>query len=183
MHYRIMEDGNEMFTRTKEATMSRKGLIVVAVIAAMLVPALAMAAAKVTVSITAEKEIVVTENGKKVIKTVAAKEFVPGDTISYTVNYANTGNETATNAVIDDPVPLGTAYITDSATGAGADIMFSIDKGKTFKKPTLLFYEVDVDGKKVKKTASPDLYTDIRWTISSIPAGASGKVGFKVRVK
>ena len=163
--------------------MSKKVVVAAAVVAVMLLPAMAMAAAKIVVSISAEKEVVVTENGKKVMKMAAAKEFVPGDTISYTINYTNTGNEAATNAVIDDPVPLGTAYVNDSATGTGADIMFSIDKGKTFKKPTLLFYEVDVEGKKVKKTASPDLYTDIRWTITSIPAGASGKVGFKVRVK
>jgi uncharacterized repeat protein (TIGR01451 family) len=178
-----MEDYNRMFTRTKEATMRKKGLVAVAVMTVMLLPAMAMAAAKISVNITAEKEVVVTEKGTKVLKTVPAREFVPGDTISYTVSYVNTGNETATNAVIDDPVPQGTAYITDSATGVGTAITFSIDKGKTYKKPTLLFYEVDVNGKTVKKTASPDLYTNIRWTIASIPAGASGKVGFKVRVK
>jgi uncharacterized repeat protein (TIGR01451 family) len=152
-------------------------------VAIMLLPAMAMAAANIAVSITAEKEVTVTENGKKVVKAVPAKQFTPGDTIIYTVNYTNTGNEAATKAAIDDPVPQGTTYITNSATGADADITFSIDKGKTYKKPTLLIYEVNVNGKKEKKTASPDLYTNIRWTVASIPAGASGKVGFKVRVK
>ena len=163
--------------------MRKKGLVSAAVIAVMLLPAIAMAAANIAVSITAEKEVIVTENGKKVVKAVPAKQFAPGDTIIYTVNYTNTGNETATKAVIDDPVPQGTAYMTNSATGEGADITFSIDKGKTYKKPTLLIYEVTVDGKKEKKTASPDLYTNIRWTVATVPAGASGKVGFKVRVK
>lgn len=163
--------------------MSKKGLIIAAVITVMLLPAMAMAAANIAVSITAEKEVTVTENGKKVVKAVPAKQFTPGDIIIYTVTYTNKGNETATKAVIDDPVPHGTYYVTSSATGEGADITFSIDKGKTYKKPTLLIYEVTVNGKKEQKTASPDLYTNIRWTVDSIPAGASGKVGFKVRVK
>ena len=178
-----MEDDNEMLTKTKETTMSKKALVIAAAITVMLVPAMARAAANIAVSITAEKEVTVTENGKKVVKAVPAKQFAPGDTIIYTVNYMNTGNEAATNAVIDDPVPQGTSYVTNTATGEGADITFSIDKGKNYKKPTLLFYEVTVNGKKEKKTASPDLYTNIRWTVATVPAGASGKVGFKVKVK
>jgi uncharacterized repeat protein (TIGR01451 family) len=178
-----MEYDNEMLTQTKEATMSKKSVVIAAVIAVMLVPAMALAAANVAVSITAAKQVTVKENGKKVVKVVPAKQFLPGDTIIYTVDYTNTGNEAATQAVIEDPVPQGTYYVTDSATGAGADITFSIDKGKTFQKPTLLFYEVAVNGEKEKRTASPDLYTNIRWTVATIPAGASGKVGFKVKVK
>ncbi len=148
--------------------------------AIMLLPAMAMAAANVAVSITAEKEVVVTESGKKVTKAIPAGEFVPGDTIIYTITYVNTGNETATNAVIDDPIPQGTNYIANSATGAGADVTFSIDKGKTYKKPALLVREA---GKKEKRPAPPELYTNIRWTVATIPAGANGKLGFKVRVK
>lgn len=174
---------NEPFTINKEVTMRNKVVIYGLFIAIMMLPAMAMAAGDVSVSIKTEKQEVVVKNGKTLTQIVPATKFAPGDTIIYTITYTNKGTEPATNAVIDDPIPQGTAYVTNSATGASADITFSIDKGKTYKKPTLLIYEVDVNGKKEKKTASPDLYTNIRWTVASIPAGTSGKVGFKVKVK
>ena len=107
-----------------------------------------------------------------------------GDIVIYTINYVNTGDEAATNAYLDDPIPKGTVYIPGSAFGDNADIIFSIDGGKTFKKPSMLTYEVKLpNGKAEKKVASPEQYTNIRWTISTIPARGNGQVGFKVKVK
>ncbi|MBU5635292.1 DUF11 domain-containing protein [Geomonas sp. Red69] len=151
------------------------------ILAAM--PLVAWAQPKVTITMKAEKEVSVTAKGKQVKKRVAAKGVQPGEEIIYTLSYQNSGNEAAKDVVISDPIPAGTAYIPGSASETG-DLAFSIDKGKTFKKPTLLTYELKGNtGKMEKKVASPDEYTDVRWTIPQVPAGGTGSVSFKVKVK
>lgn len=147
------------------------------------VPLAAWAQPKVEISIKAEKEVTVTAKGKQVKRRIAAKGIEPGEELIYTLNYANVGSEPAKDVVISDPIPAGTAYIPGSATETG-EVAFSIDKGKTFKKPTLLTYEVKgKDGKVQKRVASPEDYTDIRWTIPSIAVGEKGSVSFTVKVK
>jgi len=149
-----------------------------------LAPAAAFAAAKVSIKIKAEKEVVAIRGGKKQTRIVPAAKFAPNDLIIYTISYTNTGNEPATNAVVDDPIPAGTSYVPGSAKGEGAEIVFSIDKGKTFEKPTLLTYEVTgAGGKKEKQVAAPEAYTNVRWIVAHIPPKATGKLEFKVRVK
>jgi uncharacterized repeat protein (TIGR01451 family) len=133
----------------------------------------------VSISITAEKEVTV----NKVTKKIAATTINPGDVIFYTLNYINSGDDVATSVVLNDPIPAGTSYIPGTAYGEGADIIFSVD-GKTFKKPSLLTYEIkNRNGSFEKRTASPEEYTNIRWVITKIAAGARGNVGFQVRIK
>jgi uncharacterized repeat protein (TIGR01451 family) len=137
------------------------------------------AEALITVNMKAEKEVTV----NKVTKRVAADKVNPGDVIFYTINYVNSGDKEATNSFLDDPIPKGSVYIPGSAFGDNAEITFSIDGGKTFKKPSLLTYEVKVNGKMEKKTASSEQYTHIRWTVNVVPAHGKGRVGFQVQTK
>jgi len=154
------------------------------VLAGLLLPLTVFAGPLVSVSIKAEKQVAAVTNGEKVTKRVAAANVDPGDVIFYTLNFVNSGDEAATNAVLDDPIPKGTAYLPGSAFGKNAEITFSIDNGNTFKKPSLLTYEVKMpSGKTEKRSASPEEYTHIRWTVSVIPANGSGQVGFQVRMK
>ena len=154
------------------------------VVACLLIPAVALAKPQVSISIKAEKKVTVVENGQEVVKQIPAEEVLPGETLIYTLSYTNAGNEAATNVVINDPIPEGAAYVLESASGEGTDISFSIDGGKTFKKPSMLTYEVKLaDGTKEKRVASPEEYTHIRWTIRKVRAGGSGQLGFQVRVK
>ena len=146
-------------------------------------PLAAWAQPKVEISVKAEKEVMVSAKGKQVKKRIAAKGIQPGEELIYTLSYQNSGTELAKDVVISDPIPTGTAYIPGSASDAG-DVTFSIDKGKTYNKPTLLTYEVKGgDGKIQKRVAAPDDYTDIRWTIPSVPQGGKGQVTFRVKVK
>lgn len=155
------------------------------VVALTLLPIAALAAkANVAVTIKAEKEITIKENDKEIRKVIEAKESLSGEIITYTLNFTNSGDAPASNVVLNDPIPTGTAYIFGSATEVGADVSFSIDKGKTFKKPSMLTYEMSLPGGgKEKRTASPEQYTDIRWIIPTIPPGGKGSVSFKVKVK
>jgi len=148
----------------------------------MLLPAWAVAAPDVQVHITAEKVVVVDEDGKKVEKRMPATDVVPGDVLVYTLMFENKGDEVAKNVVLNDPIPTGTVYIADSVFGPGAEAGFSVD-GKHFKKAGLLTYTIEQKGKKEVHKASPEEYTHIRWVIKEVPAGKSGMVGFRVQVK
>lgn len=162
----------------------KKQVLLMVVAAILLLPFVANAKPLVSVSITAEKEVKVVKEGRIITKKVAASRIDPGDVIFYTLNYINSGNEAATNVILDDPIPMGTVYIPGSAFGSGAEITFSIDGGKSFKKPSLLVYEVTgANGAAEKRTASPEEYTNIRWLINRIDAGGKGSVGFQVKIK
>ena len=139
---------------------------------------------EITLSVTSEKEIIEMNQGKENVKRVPAKEIEPGQVLIFTLKYANKGDEAATNVVFDNPIPKETVYEMGSAAGSGSDISFSINGGKDYKKPTLLIYEVKrSDGKTVRKKASPDQYTNVRWEISTVPPGSVGELTFRAKVK
>lgn len=144
----------------------------------------AWAKPKMEVQIIASKVVVESINGTKVSRSVPVQAAESGDTLTFTVAFKNSGNETATNAVINNPISAGMSYIDNSATGENSDISFSIDGGKNFKKPSYLTYEVKLPGGGSEKhTARPEEYTDIRWTLKSVPAGSSGTLSYKTKVK
>ena len=150
----------------------------------MLMPASAFAKPEVTINTVAEKEVMEMVNGKQVKKRVPAKDVDSGQTIIFTLNYKKKGNEKALNIKIDNPIPKDTTFVVGSGIGKNSKMLFSIDGGKTYGSPSLLKYEVTLTGgKKVKKQASPDQYTNVRWVINEILPGKSGKVGFQVKVK
>lgn len=154
-------------------------------LAAILLLALPLAAwgqPQVSIKMKAEKEVTVSVNGKQIKKRIPAKGVQPGEEVIYTLSYVNAGNEPAKDLVISDPLPAGTSYVPGSATDSG-DLTFSIDKGKSYKKPTLLSYEIKgSDGKTVRRSATPDDYTNIRWTLPTVAPGGKGSVSFKVKV-
>lgn len=144
----------------------------------------AWAGPQMAIAVAASKEKVEIVNGKSTKKLVPATTAASGDVLQYTLSYSNKGNETAVDTVIDNPVSAGMTYIDNSASGAGADISFSIDGGKSYKKPSLLTYEIrQANGSIQKFTARPEEYTHIRWTLKQVPAGTGGTVRFSARVK
>jgi uncharacterized repeat protein (TIGR01451 family) len=144
----------------------------------------ALAKPKLELAMTATKQVSELVAGKKVSKEVEAKSIAPGELITYTLSYVNKGDEAATDAVVDDPIPPGTAYVENSASGEGAYITFSNDGGKTYAKPVKLTYEMKLpSGKVEKRIATPSQYTHIRWTLKRVPPGTSGKLAFQAKVK
>lgn len=162
---------------------NNKTMIKTLVAAFALVPFLALAAPKVTMNVKAEIDVAVKEGDKTEIKRLPATEVVSGNEVFYTITYKNEGDALAGNVEVKNRIPDNTSYVLESAWGEGADIQFSIDDGKTFKKPSLLYYEVKGEkGKIEQKMVSPEKYTDVMWVIKEIPAGKAGSVGFRVRV-
>lgn len=138
----------------------------------------------IEISITTAKDVAEVANGARTVKQVPATSVQTGDIVTYTIAYSNKGDEAATEAVVDNPISTGMSYVDNSARGAGADITFSIDGGKTYKKPAMLTYEIKQPNGSVQKyTARPEEYTHIRWTIKKVPAGTGGTLGFSVKVK
>jgi uncharacterized repeat protein (TIGR01451 family) len=147
-------------------------------------PVTAFAQPEITIDMKAEKEVVEVVGGKQVVKRIEAKTANPGEKLIFTLQYKNKGNEKAKNVKVDNPIPKDTVFVVGSGIGKNSKMMFSIDGGKTYKAPSLLQYEVTLsDGKKIKKQASPDQYTHVRWIISEVPPGQQGTVGFQVKMK
>ncbi|HEY2029800.1 MAG TPA: hypothetical protein VGH20_11390 [Myxococcales bacterium] len=139
----------------------------------------ALAKPRIVIAIQQFKEVA---DGRST-KLVPAQSASPGDVVEYQLVYRNEGDEPATNAVIQDPIPKGTTYLANSANGDGTEITFSSDKGQTFAPPVKLTYDVKLpNGSVEKRTVTPAEYTNVRWTVKQVPAGASGKVVFRVRV-
>ena len=163
----------------------KKKILKKLICAALLVlPLSVLAEPKIVLNMTSEKEIVVEQNGKQVKKIVEAKETLPGDELIYTITYKNKGDEVAKNIGIKNPIPEGTVYVLDSAQGNNADITFSIDKGKSFKKPGMLTYErKNSTGKSVKNKASYEQYSHVKWLVNEVQPGKGGAVSYKVKVK
>ena len=159
-------------------------LITLLLCTTVLMPSLVLAKPQMSIGVTTSREVVYTVNGAKVRKLVPTKQAASGDTLVYILSYSNKGNEAASEAIVDNPVSAGMSYIDNSASGAGAEITFSIDGGKSYKKPSLLTYEIKLSNGTVQKyTARPEEYTHIRWTIKQVPAGTGGTLSFSVKVK
>lgn len=91
----------------------------------------------------------------------------------------NTKDEVLKNVVIRGLIPKGFVYIPKSARPANP--LFSIDHGKSFKKPPIKYWVV-VNGKKVQKVATPDMYTNIEWTIPEIKPQKKVVVAYRVKL-
>lgn len=151
-----------------------------ALISSMFFSINAFAAPELSLTVKAERDAKVTdENGKVTTKRISAESASPGETIFYTITYSNTGDETATNVKVDNPVPEGASYLDGSAWGDNSELLFSIDSGKTYKKASALTY--NIEGK--TRTATPEQYNAVRWVVKEIKAGSDGSVGFSAVVK
>jgi len=133
----------------------------------------------------AEKEVVLKDpEGKPRTEWREVKNFEPGDLLRYTITYTNTSPAEVRDAIIIDPIPPGTTFVSGSVEGKNSEITFSLD-GKSFQSPPLLKYKVKSPGAAEQQfTATPEMYTHIRWKITKpVPAGGSGTVSFKIKVK
>ena len=155
-----------------------------AIALAALAPALAAAGPRMTVSIAQLREVTEQKDGARTTRMVPAASVSPGDVVEYVLTYANQGDAPALDANVDDAIPKGTTYLAGTATGEGAAVTFSSDGGKTFAPAVKLTYEFRLpSGAVEKRIATPDEYTHVRWTLKSVPPGATGKVAFRVKVK
>jgi uncharacterized repeat protein (TIGR01451 family) len=91
---------------------------------------------------------------------VPATTIEQGQEINYTVRIANPDTAALPKPTVILPLPTNTHYVPESATGAGADIQFSVDGGQTFAKPGALRSPANAE-----RVASAGEYTHIRWQL------------------
>lgn len=144
----------------------------------------AWAQPKIEIALKAEVEVKEIVDGKEVVRMAPAKEVTTGQVIHYTLTCSNSGDKPATAVKVNDPIPKEVVFMVGSVFGDGSEVTFSIDGGKSYKKPTLLSYKIKrADGSMEERLASPDEYTHIQWQVDAIPAKSSVQVGFRATVR
>ena len=83
-----------------------------------------------------------------------------GQEIDYTMRIVNPDTVALPAAIVIQALPTNTHYVAGSATGAGADIQFSVDGGQNFAKPGALRSPVSPE-----RVANAAEYTHIRWQL------------------
>lgn len=164
---------------------NRKLLIMTTLLLSFFLAAPAFAAPQMLIETRIEQRQVIKVDGKEQVQFVSTETTAPGNILKITVAYQNSGDEAAKDVVLNNPIPEGTAYLNGSATNReDVQTEFSIDGGKSYKKPAMLTYEIVLPGGKSEiRVASPEQYTHIRWRLASVPARTGGEFSFEVLVK
>lgn len=141
------------------------------------VPALAAGPLQVTAKVLTEQKVRAADGSVRV-NLVPARKVVPGDKVVFVLGYRNTGTQSISNVVLDNPVPAGIAYRGPSATSAAPDV--SVD-GKTYGPLGSLRVRTAPG---VTRAAAPDDVTNVRWRLASpVTAGAQGQLSFQAVLK
>lgn len=91
---------------------------------------------------------------------VPATVFEQGQEIDYTVRISNPNAQPLDEVTVVQRLPANTRYVAGSATGAGADVQFSVDGAQNFAKPERLR-----SLRNAELTAAPAEYTHVRWQL------------------
>ncbi len=129
---------------------------------------------RVLLTLKADKKVV--KDKKVTFEPIVGKAAVkPGDIIQYTVIAKNNSHCPLKNLMLKQPIPRGTNYLKDSATGIdGAELLFSVDGGRTF----LARPKID------NKEAPASAYDYIRWRFpKKIATKAQVWTKYKLQVK
>jgi len=105
-----------------------------------------------------------------------------GDVVEYRLVFTNITGNPVDNIQFTDPLPEGMYYLqgTAGADREDVDVEFSLDGGTSYSE--LPMVEVVVDGRTELRPASPEVYTDIRWTVhGEVQPGARVVAAFQVR--
>ena len=105
-----------------------------------------------------------------------------GDMVEYRLVFTNITGRPVDNIQFTDPLPEGMHYLegTAGANREDVDVEFSLDGGTSYSEQPMV--EVVVDGRTELRPASPEVYTNIRWTVhGEVQPDASVTAAFQVR--
>ena len=100
------------------------------------------------------------------IKNPSIINYLPGDTIRYTITASNVGDGLMTEPEIVDPIPAGVTYVEASAAGNNSEISYSMNQGKSYSPWPLTYTVRNSKGILVKRKAAPEMITHIKWNIT-----------------
>jgi uncharacterized repeat protein (TIGR01451 family) len=107
----------------------------------------------------------------------------PGDVVRYRLTFTNTAGRPVRRVQLSNPLAGGVQFVAGSVRASRQDAQaeYSIDGGRTFSAQPM--EEVLVDGRRVRRPASPERYTSVRWTVDGFVApGATVIAEFEARI-
>jgi len=96
-----------------------------------------------------------------------------------TVTFLNTSEHALDGVRITQPIPPSMRYVQGSGVGPGSAVLYSVDGGVTYGQPNELGL-VTADG--VRRVATVDDYTHVRWLIKA-PLAAAADVSGTARTR
>ena len=105
-----------------------------------------------------------------------------GDVVEYQLVFTNITERPVNNIQFTDPLPEGMQYLqgTAGADREDVDVEFSLDGGTSYSEQPMV--EVVVEGRTELRPASPEVYTNIRWTVhGEVQPDARVTAAFQVR--
>jgi uncharacterized repeat protein (TIGR01451 family) len=105
---------------------------------------------------------VVDAANRRLARYVPATVLSQGDVVYYTLHIRNPTAEYLRNVAVKQRIPANTVYVENSASGPGAEVLFSIDGGQTFARSKDL-RETDASG--VVRPVPVEQYTHIQWRL------------------
>lgn len=113
----------------------------------------------------AEVESRTVQAGREIVKLIPADRVAPGDRVIYTLEVRNTGATAIAAPSITYAIPEHMRYVADSAVGPGAQVNYSVDRGRSFETAESL--NVHGPDGRLRPAVAAD-YTDIRWQLKNI---------------
>jgi uncharacterized repeat protein (TIGR01451 family) len=139
---------------------------------------------QVNLELTAQQPVK-TKEGQITWQKLDAKTVVqPGSSLRFEVKANNVGDRAAKSFSLTQPVAQGTEYQLGSvSTNAKAQVVFSIDNGKTFVASPQVSVQ-KADGRVAMEPAPASSYTHVRWNFEqALEAKAQQQMAYEVRVK
>jgi uncharacterized repeat protein (TIGR01451 family) len=109
----------------------------------------------------------------------AATSVQPGDVLHYTATFSNPGLSSLRDVVASMPVPVGTAWVPNSAQPVG--VLVSVD-GKHFAPMPLMRTQLLAGGRSVDVPVPVSEIRFLRWPPATLAAGERFATSLRVRV-
>lgn len=125
--------------------------------------------------------VIAGERGDELTET---DEVQPGGLVEYLLTFTNQSDGPLNRILATGIIPPETVVLPGTLTQPeGLQPRFSIDNGESFHLPPVTYTVTKEDGSLEVKTATPDMYQQIRWEIPSLPPAKSLRFTYRVRVK
>lgn len=122
------------------------------------------------------EQTVADEAGNTTVRLVEPNTIVPGDRLVFGTEYANSSAETVENFVVTNPLPAAVRLAED----APADLIVSVDGGSEWGQLAQLSVAGE-DG--TSRPASHADVTHVRWTLTRVAAGESGRLEYPAIIR
>ena len=131
---------------------------------------------------TMQAYVVELNDDKETLK--AADDVEPDQLVEYQLTYVNKSAANVDGLTVVGPVPEGTTYVSDTANAdVQAQLLVSIDGGKTFEPEPVIRTETKSTGEVVEKIIPAEQYTHLKWKAENAITAQGGTQFYTYRVR